>query len=492
MISIAAGLLALGAWILTVDVTATRRFSESGPSETPTDHADHEPSPASRVPEDGRRGDALRTIGLTAPADQAGFIEARDSKIVPSGQEPVWVATTRQPYPRTQRTSLAPGKSAHECVGDLLRLISRSETNDPPGGPYHELAALQDELAEMALGRTDALEALIQSASTNADPNVRNTAIVILGRLTTDSAREGLIDIAKNTADPAVRSLAVRSLAQDGGLNVGYNVAGQSRLFNAAQPTPQLGPITNARTLLELASLSKYDADPSVRRTAIRVLSQSQGDGTYPNMNSNGTPVEAVAEFQQVTNRLIEASSGDSDQGVRAEALESLGWSTSPHVAGLLLEIAKDASRSLDERSSALHMVEINERSWENPALDQTLRVLLVDAGSYSTIRFRAAQLFAYLPTSPARVDFLLEIVRRDGDQTVRSAALKSALGLTNENVRRVQILSDILVSSPPGDRQALIGNRLWRDGLLREDMPGYEEAVRQMLELRRRFPEPR
>ncbi|MBI3098445.1 MAG: hypothetical protein HYY93_09425 [Planctomycetes bacterium] len=223
-----------------------------------------------------------------------------------------------------------------------------------------------------------------------------------------------------------------------------------------------------------------------VRRQALRSLAQSQGDLTYPNRNYPGFEIDPIAEFSQVTSRLLEASNEDPDPKARAAAAQSLTFSSMPTVVRHLIEIASDRGRSTDERTAALGVVDQNR---DDPRIDSLLRNLM-NGGENFVMRRYAMQIFTHLPSTPARVDFISEIARRDSDLGARIDATEYALKMSPDNVQRVEMLTGFLAGARAQELE-ILRRHVWSERTLSERLPRYEEAIRLMAELRDRYPKP-
>lgn len=390
-------------------------------------------------------------------------------------------------YPIKTRTRIPDDLSPTEYVANRLSgffsLLKTQPIDKGSGARYRDL---QDEIAELAMGNPEVLEALIAAVDRPGSAGSRDVDLVLLGRLPSDRAREFLISVARSHADNSARMVAIQSLGQDGGLNVVHEYLGTVPFFD-----PQRGPVTDRLVLNELLRLAREDSDPEVRICATRLLARSQGDDAHPAKAPANRIVETIPEFARVTEALSRMASSEPDATVRTVAIDALEYA--PPAQWLNEMLAERVATESDSRSRQRAIAIVGEREKGLPVI-KDLYIRLADSDDWKS-RGNGLALLQYMPEGEERERLALQAALTDPEPQVRDAAQKIARALVKDKRRRVEVMRNLLRQCPPDDeplRQRLVSD-LWQDafwpGLVPAETSTDSDAARLLADLRSRYP---
>ncbi|MBV8859494.1 MAG: HEAT repeat domain-containing protein [Acidobacteria bacterium] len=274
---------------------------------------------------------------------------------------------------------------------------------DPEGLGDDELkmVALQS-LFESDPARASAYVAEILKPDSKASPELKETAVGLLGRQGGPEAVRMLLDIARTQPDPELRSIAVNRLGQTNDEAV---IDELMKIYEAERDGDVKGQVLNAfsqmnspRAYAKLLEVARGGGDSELRQMAIHRLGQRH---------------EA-----QAVDDLMRLLASERDDDIRASILHAFSQLNDPRAQARLLEVARGGDYSVELRAQAIHWV--GQRSG-GANVDELMSIYRADRND----EIRGAVLHALSQTRDPRARAaLLEVARGGDDPDVRVQAI--------------------------------------------------------------------
>jgi HEAT repeat protein len=292
---------------------------------------------------------------------------------------------------------------------------------DPDGLVDDEMkmVALQS-LFQSDPARASAYVAEILKPNSKASPELKQTAVSLLGQRGGPEALSMLLDIARTQPDPGLRSIAVHHLGQTNDERVIDELV---KIYAAerdgdvkAQVLHALSQMNSPRAYAQLLEVARGGGDAELRRTAIHWLGQRNEP-------------QAIDDLS----RLL---SSERDEEIRGSILHAFSQLNDPRARARLLEVARGGDDP-DMRAQAIHAL----TQFDDAATVEDL-VKLYDAERDEDVKNGLLHAFSQSKQERALLK-LMDVARGDASREMRKQAVHW-LGQTRDP-RALKFLQDLL-----------------------------------------------
>lgn len=350
-----------------------------------------------------------------------------------------WAAATAKfagyvaQYPRGKETDaalywLAYALKKQGKFQDAEQALERLAREFPRSTWVDDARAMQVEIAPQVGKRVDpetiaddelkmvALQSLFQSdparaagyakeilkPGSGASPELKETAVSLLGSRGGPEATAVLLDIARTQPDPELRGIAVHRLGQTNDETV---VDELMKIYESerdrevkAQVLHAFSQMSSPRAYARLLEVARGGGDAELRQTAIHWIGQ-RGKS-------------------QALDDLTRLLSAERDDDIRASILHAFSQMNDPRAHARLLEVARGGAGSVELRSQAIHW--LGQRQGE-AVVDELMSIYRADRNE----EIRGAVLHALSQQREPRARAsLLEVARAGDDPGMRAQAI--------------------------------------------------------------------